>query len=457
MSTDHTWLTYLPSFIRKRVEGRQTLQKIVGNTAWLCADKLVRMGFGAVVGIWMARYLGPDRFGSLNFVLALVALFSTFSTLGLDSIVIRDVVRDSRCSDETLGSATALKFVGSLFSIALTIITILVLRPGEPTLFWVALIVSFCTFFQIIDTIDFWFQAHLSSKFTVYARNIGFLAASLVRVALILVSASLTAFATAALIEAVISAVGLVWLYHREGHRFTKWRISLGKMVYLVKESWPLIMQGIIIMIYMKIDQVMLGQMAGDRSVGEFSAATRLVEVWYFIPISITASLFPEIINSRNLAPEQYEKRIQNLYSLMIWMSTVMAVIITFCAPLIISVFYGEQYQNAAAVLSLQAWMATAIFFGVARQKWLTAEGCLKDGLYVEVSGMVINVAANLYLIPRHGAVGASLASLVTAFGANFVVAIFSRPIRKSMIMYGRSLLVPFCLVRGIRRVKFPS
>lgn len=428
------------------MEGRPTLQKIISNTAWLCADKLIRMGFGVVVGIWMARYLGPDRFGALSFVLALAALFSTFSTLGLDSIVVRDIVRDRSCSDETLGSATALKFAGSIISVVVTVITILVIRPGDSTSLWMAILVSACTLFQTIDTIDFWFQAHLSSKFTVYARNLGFIAASLVRVALIMVEAPLTAFAAAALVEAIVSAIGLAWLYHREGSRFAKWRVSLERMGYLFKESWPLILQGIIIMVYMKIDQVMLGQMAGDRSVGEFSAATRLVEVWYFIPMSLTASLFPEIINSRNLAPEQYEKRIQSLYDLMIWMAIGMAVLITIFAPFIIEVLYGEQYRNAAAVLSLQTWMATSVFFGVARQKWLTAEGLLKDGLYVEIAGMVINVSANLYLIPRYGAVGASIASLVAAFGANLVMSVFSGPIRKSMGMYCKSLVLPFRL-----------
>lgn len=430
------------------MEGRPTLQKIISNTAWLCADKLIRMGFGVVVGIWMARYLGPERFGSLSFVLALAALFSTFSTLGLDSIVVRDIVRDTGCSDETLGSATALKFVGSILSIIVTVITIIIIRPGDATSFWMAVLVSVCTLFQAIDTIDFWFQAHLSSKFTVYARNLGFIAASFTRVALIMATAPLAAFAAAVLVEAMVSAVGLAWLYHREGSRFGLWRVSLERMGYLFKESWPLILQGIIIMIYMKIDQVMLGQMSGDRSVGEFSAAVRLVEVWYFIPISLTASLFPEIINSRNLALEQYEKRIQSLYDLMIWMAIGMAILITIFAPFIIAVLYGEQYRNAAAVLSLQTWMATSVFFGVARQKWLTAEGFLKDGLYVEITGMVINVSVNLYLIPRYGAVGASIASLVAAFGANFVMAGFSRPIRKSLEMYLNSLLLPFRLSR---------
>ncbi len=444
------WIKYLPAFARRRLEGRQNLQNIVANTGWLFADKIVRMGLGVLVTVWLARYLGPERFGALNFVLALVAIFSTFSMLGLDSIVIRDIVHDDSCTNETLGSATWLKLLGSMVTIAASIVTILVIRPNDAVSLWMIVLVASGTMFQALDTIDFLFQAHLRSKYTVYARNAAFLVASSIRVALILAKAPLVAFALTILIEALAGAIGLAIYFLRSGNTFSAWRVSAEKTVYLLRESWPLILQGIVIMIYMRIDQVMLGHMTGDKSVGEFSAAVRLVEVWYFIPMALTASLFPEIVKSRKLSAEEYKKRIQSLYDLMIWMAITIAVLITFIAPFIIATLYGEQYRNAATILSIQTWIATSVFFGVARQKWLTAEGYLKDGLYVDIAGMMINVIVNLYLIPQYGAIGASMASLVAAFGANFIAACFSRPIRKSMQMYGKSLLLPFRLSRII-------
>jgi PST family polysaccharide transporter len=397
--------------------------------------------------VWVARYLGPEQFGSLSFVMALVALFGAFATLGLDSIVVRDIVRDPSCPGDTLGSASALKLAGSVVTVVLSAATVAVIRPGESTSFWMAVAISACTLFQSLDTIDLWFQSRLRSRYSVYARNAGFVVMSLARVGLILAGAPLIAFAVTSLIEAILAAAGLAVYYVKDGNSFSRWRSSAGKRRYLLKESWPLLLQGIVIMVYMRIDQILLGQLAGDRSVGEFAAAGRLVELSYFVPISLTASLFPEIIHSGKLLPEQYEGRIQKLYDLMIWMAIALAAVTTVCAPWIVRILYGDRYRAASTVLSLQIWMTASVFFGVARQKWLTAEGHLKDALYVEVAGMLINVAANILLIPRYGAVGASLASLATAFGANLAVVGFSRPIRKSMVMYGRSLLLPVRLI----------
>jgi hypothetical protein len=53
------------------------LRKILGNMSWLFVDRAVRMGMGLFVGVWIARYLGPAKFGSLNFAVAFVALFGT--------------------------------------------------------------------------------------------------------------------------------------------------------------------------------------------------------------------------------------------------------------------------------------------------------------------------------------------------------------------------------------------
>ena len=74
------------------------LRRIMGNMGWLMVDRVVRMGMGLFVGVCVARYLGPVQFGSLNFALAfvalfaIVALFGTVTTLGLEGIVIREVL-----------------------------------------------------------------------------------------------------------------------------------------------------------------------------------------------------------------------------------------------------------------------------------------------------------------------------------------------------------------------------
>lgn len=443
---DRWWTTLLPEVLRRKVKERPTLQKVIVNIGWLLGDKIVRLGVGFIVNIWVARYLGPAGFGSLNYAIAFVAIFTALAALGLDSVVIRDIVRDPKVKDETLGTATVLKFIAGGVALAITVLGAGWLRSGDSVTFWLVVVLALGPICQSLDTVDFWFQSQVKARLVVLARNLAFASAALAKVLLIVANAPIIAFAWVATGELFLAAVGLTLIYQRDGNRLSAWSFRLSRARYLLTESWPLVIQGLVIMVYMRIDQIMLGQMASDRSVGIFSAAVRLVEIWYFIPVALTASLFPEIVNSKNLAPEKYLQRIQHLYDLMIWMAIIAALLTSLVAPMLVLSTFGEEYQSSATVLTIQVWMAAAVFFGVARQKWLTVEGYLRDGLYVEIAGVMTNIAANFYLIPRYGAVGAATASLITAVGANLLAATISKPIRTSLVMYWRSLLLPLRL-----------
>ena len=93
------------------------LRKILGNAGWLMADRVLRMGMGLVVGVWVSRYLGPVQFGSLNFALAFVAIFGSLTTLGLDNIVVWEIVHNAVDVPKLLGTTLALKLAGSFLSI----------------------------------------------------------------------------------------------------------------------------------------------------------------------------------------------------------------------------------------------------------------------------------------------------------------------------------------------------
>jgi O-antigen/teichoic acid export membrane protein len=81
------------------------------NTSWLFGEKILRMIVGLFVGIWVARYLGPEQFGLLSYAQSFVGLFTAIATLGLDGIVVRELVKDPSRRDELIGTAFWLKFI----------------------------------------------------------------------------------------------------------------------------------------------------------------------------------------------------------------------------------------------------------------------------------------------------------------------------------------------------------
>lgn len=416
-----TWTRYLPAFVRLRLEGRQTLQKVISNSGWLFADNILRLSVGLFINAWVARYLGPESFGRFNYAIAFVALFVSFATLGLDGIVVRDIIRDPSSKEETLGSAFLLKFAGGVITLLLTLGFICLLRPHDGITHWLVGIIAAGAIFQAFDTIGFWFQSQFRSKFTVYAKNAAFLVVAIVKLILIKMQAPLIAFAWAGLTEVAIGAIGLVIAYRLVGNHITAWRANLIRSSKLLRDSWPLILAGIAIYVQARIDQVMLGNMVGNGEVGQYSAAINLIEVFAFIPMVVQSSIAPAITQAKIDGEKQYYDRLLNLYRLMCLLFVVTAVPVFLFSSRVVAVVYGAEYHAAGVLLSL---FAIRLFFtnmGVAKSLFITNENLFRYSLLTAVSGSVINVVLNYVLIPKYASVGAIWAMIVS-----FLLRLFS-------------------------------
>jgi len=435
------WLSYLPPFIKNKLEGRYNLQKILSNTGWLFFDKILRMGIGLFVGVWVARYLGPEQFGAFNFAVAFVALFGAFASLGLDGIVVRDIVREPERKYEILSSAFILKLCGGGFAFLISLVAIFIMRPSESQTHWLVGIIAAGMIFQAFDTIDFWFQSQVHSKYTVLAKNGAFAILAVVRVVLILHKAPLTAFAWSALAEIILGAVGLCMFYLRQ-KTVPVWCPKINTARRLIKESWPLMLSGIAIMIYVKIDQVMLGFLSGDRSVGIYSAAIRLSEIWYFVPMAIVSSLVPSIMNIKLQDEISYYNKLQSIFDTMAFLFYLVAFPVSFLSNTIITFLYGTLYKEASLILTIHVWAGLFVFLGVSRSLWILAEGYTKISLYTTILGALLNITLNLYLIPKSGALGAAIATVASYCFSDYVIFMLVPRLRKMGIIMTKSLLL---------------
>lgn len=419
------WIKYLPGFVRTKLEGRYGLQAIVSNSGWLLSDKILRMGVGLLVGVWIARYLGPEQFGLLNFTNAIAALFGVFATLGLDGIVIRELVINPDCQKQLLGSAFALKLIGGLIALLLSVTTIIIMQDGEPLTLWLVGISAAGFIFQSVNVIEFHFQSKIKSKYTVISANAAFTLITVLKIYLLLKSAPLIAFAWAGLSEVGLTMIFLMIAYKLNHQNIRNWKCDMRVMKELIQECWPLILAGLAVMLYMRIDVVMLQQMVGAREVGIYSAATRISEVWYFLPSIIVASVSPSIIRSHNNNPDQYLQRMRQLYFTMGWLGIGVALPLSFFSRIIVGSLFGSEFESSAPVLSIHLWASIAVFLGVASSQHLLVEKLQKISLFRTLIGLTCNVILNLLLIPTMGAKGAAVATVIAYFLATFSLIFF--------------------------------
>tara|TARA_R110002072_G_scaffold164459_5_gene317441 strand:+ start:311 stop:1651 length:1341 start_codon:yes stop_codon:yes gene_type:complete len=415
-------MSLIPRVIHRRIAHRPNLVKIVDNIGWLFFDKILRMGVGLFVGVWIARYLGPEQFGLLNFALAFTGLFGAIATLGLQGIVVRDIVRDPDGARLTLGTAALLQLIGGLVSYLLILGAIAYLRPDDALARSIVAILGSMMLFKASEIAVYWFESQVKSKYVVWVQNSVFLLFATIKVFMILQQAPLTAFVWAILAETAVVALFLLVVLGLRGPALTSLRASSARAITLLHDSWPLVISAIAITVYMKIDQIMLGQMIGNDAVGIYSAAVRISEVWYFIPVAIVASVFPTILEAKKRDEAEYYARLQNLYDVMIVISVAVALPMTFLARPLVGLLFGQAYLASGTILAIHIWAAVFVFLGVASGKWFLAENRQVLSMQRAALGAVANVGLNLSLIPLYGTVGAAIATVISQAIAAWLV-----------------------------------
>lgn len=411
------------------------IRKVGINTLWLLSDRLTRMGVGLVVGVWIARYFGPDLFGTWNYILAFVGLFSTIATLGIDGIVVRDLTLNQGKVNYYLGSSFGLRLISGICSVLLCFTFSFILNNDEQLNFILINILSVTLILQAFDVVDLYFQSVTKSFYTVISKGIPFIIISVLKIVLILETASIIYFIWANIFEVFISSIFLIVALNKEKINFfnLKWESTLARKMLI--EGWPLIIAGVLVMVYLKIDQIMLKELSNQKSVGIYSAAVRISEIWYFIPVVISSSIFPYLLKQREISQERYVLTLKRMYSLFFWVSLLIAIFINITSFHIVDFLYGKEYIPAAKVLSIHIWAGIFVFLGVASSQFLMAENIVKFSLYRTLIGAITNIILNFVFIPIFQEVGAAYATLISYFMSTFSLIFFKQCRQQCLFM----------------------
>ena len=408
-----------------------TKNKLFKNISWLFYDKIIRILGGLLVGIWVARYLGPGDFGVLNYALAYTALFMIFANLGLNQIIIREIVKKPKLTPYLLGTAFGVKLAGGLVAITLIAVSLFFMEMNALTKI-VVMVIAASYIFQSLDVIDFYYQSQVLSKYVVIARNSAFILSILLKVYFIVYEYSVVYFALSNIADMFLTSVFLITIYKKTGYEIKQWRFSKKIAVRLLKFSWPLAISVFLISIHMKIDQVMIGNMLNTKQVGVYSIAVRLSEFWYFIPAIIISTLMPYFVNLREANQKLYHGRLMQLYSLMFWMGVSVGIFALFFCEDIIRLLFGEAYTGAYSALVFNIWNGIFISQAIARGIWMISENLQKYRLYNNLIVVNINIVTNIILIPKIGITGAAIATLLTQALGTWVVSFLWKPLRAS-------------------------
>ena len=393
------------------------------------------------VGIYVARYLGPERFGLLSYANSYVGIFTAIAILGLDGIVVRELVKSPDQRDTLLGTSFLLKVVGTLLMWVLILAT-LFFSNNDPLTSSLIAIIAFGVLFQTFNVIDYNFQAEVKLKYVVHSQIVQLIVSSITKLVLILKGLPLVWFAAVYSLDAIILAVGLAYAYSRNSGSIKKWKWNAKVALALLLDSWPLMFAYMSYLIYAKIDRIMIKEMLDEHNVGIYSAAYILYEAPLFISLMIAKSVYPILVQYYQDNKNKFFQLYSTLSSYMTLLSYLIVLFIFIFHEILIQITFGESFEESSKILMLLSFGMIPMFNAFLRSSYITISGNQKIILYTTLFSAMLNIVLNLLLIKAYGVIGAVYATVFTQTISLIVLNFAFTNTRSIFFIQAKSLLL---------------
>ncbi len=412
-------------------------RRVTANIWWLFFERGVLTVFSLTIGIWTARYLTSEPYGSWNYVLAVMGLMIVLSALGMDKIIVRTLTERPDQTRQILGTTFLVRLLGGTLGAGAVVALVFLLNPEDPQLLTLSFVIGPILIFRAFDVVALYMASKVASRNVVLVRTGVQLTCALLRLGLILGKAGVFWFACTSFVEVVLAAIGFTYVVARAGHPIWRWRLNAAVIWPILRDSWPLAVGAAAVGIYVQLDQVMLGKMMGRHEVGIYAAAVKLSAVWYFIPTAISNSLYPSILEAHRESRPLFEHKMTRLFKLLSIMAYAVAIPGSLLAWLFVPLLFGPGYDGTAAVLCIHIWGLLFVAMGVGYVPWAMAFNRVRFVMVASIAAAVINVGLNLVLIPPLGPQGAAIATVASLWTASMGCCLIyppTRPVARMMI-----------------------
>ena len=423
------------------------LGRFMSSTGWQVANQIYSMALSLVVGAITARYLGPANYGLIGYGQSLVSLFVSFSTLGMNGVVVKELIQNPDDRGEIIGTAFLMRLVSSIACMGMIAGLLRIIEPGNTTLYIITLLQSFALVLRAFEAVSYWFQAKLEYKFISLASMIGYTIVCIWRIALLAKGVGVEWFSASSCVEYLVSSAVVVFCFIKRYP--TKMSFKFGTAKRIFKQSYHFILSGIAISLYTQVDKVMLGSMMDAKAVGYYTAATTIATLWEFIPMAVINSAKVLILEKKGKDETEYTRLLSLLLFGISVMSLVVSVGLVLFGKLAIYILYGNEYMVSYAPLAILMWSTGFAMIGSARgSTWILAENLNRYSKYYVFISSGVNILLNASLIPLWGMNGAAVATLVSQITTAFIAPLFFKETRRFVTLYFGSWKI------GMREVK---
>lgn len=404
-----------------------TKKNVLSNVGWATLGRIVRVLTETLVSIFVARYLGPSDYGLMNYVVSFVAIFTTISIFGLDNIEIREIAKPENDKNEILGTAFRLRLIFAFIAFV-SIIVALFFSGADYYTSILIIIYSTSVILSTLNLIRNYFTAIVNNKYIVITEILRCFVGALIKVVLLLIKAPLIFFIIALAFDFFLVAGGYVATYNKLVGSIKEWTFNKEKAKYLIRESFPLLLSGAAVIIYQRIDQVILKGLLNNEAVGYFSVAAKFSEFILFVPLIISQTVSPILVGYYSSNKDVYKVKSQQFMDITVWASVALSFIVSLLSYPLIRYTFGVQYLAAVPVLQVMSFKVIGMALSNSCGQLIVIEGIQKWAVIRNLIGCVICVVSNYLLIPKFGVVGSAYATLVTVAFSGCIGNLFIPP-----------------------------
>jgi O-antigen/teichoic acid export membrane protein len=424
-------------------------RRSLGNGFWNAGQQALSLGLNAVIGILLVVAVPVSEYGIYSYAVALSSIGVAVMSAGLSGLAVRELVNDRGANSAIIASLTVIREFFAL--VGFVIIGGISLTSGDELAIAATLLASSALFGRALNAPELWFLSHLRSKKTAITRISVTAALFGVRLAMLALWPNIWVMLVLYSVEGLISSLIIIVMYLRDKDSPGFSKPSFSSMFGLLRRSWPLMLSSLADQANLKASIIVIQALLGSKAVGIYAAASRLSEISFFLPVVFMNSTFPVLLKVRKEkgnGSAEYRRMLQRSYDQAFWVGVLAAIAVVIMGTLIIDLIFGPEFEDAKAVLYIQAAACPFVFMGAVYSKWIIAESYLWSSLVRHSFGAVVNIALNFLLIPTMGVVGAAVATLVSYISSSFIASFLGAKSRVAGLQMTRAFVWPLRLLR---------
>src|ERR1035437_9184091 len=389
-------------------------KRVARNTSLLTIGQIISYGESAIYAILVARYLGPEGLGALNFGFALTAVFSILAAFGLTTLTTREVAKNRGLASKYVANLIPMQVLLALAVIALIVAFVNVLGYSQETIYVVYILSAGIIVSSLSSLLLAIFQAFEQLEFQSIVLVIPSVVPLCGAVIAIQLHLNVVAFALLSLLTYV---VGLAYVYVICVRRFFVPRLEADFPFWksALTEAWPMAATAVSVIIYFRIDVVMISVIQGTTAIGFYSIAYTLSEASLVVPSVLIAALLPVLSKLHRDSRQSFRDACAQVVKYLIYLALPMAFFVTLWAKPIVFFLYGARFDPSVPALQILIWSAALMYVSIVLGTAFVAANLQMLSMKLSFLGAAVNISLNVFLIPAYSYYGASLATVVAA------------------------------------------